>query len=324
MKAIACLAAALLVACGGNPPAPPAPLPTVLRGDPLRNDTRIGTYVSVPRGFSTSSYWIEGPDGLVLIDTQFLLSAAEDAVTQAEQLTGKKVVLAIVLHANPDKFNGTEVLQRRGVRVVTSEEVLGLIPAVHVKRTKWFYQRYKPDYPRETPKPESFGSATTTLDAGGIQVKVHVLGPGCSGAHVAVEFDGHLFVGDLVANRNHAWMELGLLDPWKARLEELLALKPTAVHPGRGASGGSELLTAQIAYLDRVRELAMAQKPTGTPDEAKIAAVEKALLAEYPDYGQPYFLKLGLPAVWSTLAAPTPAAPAEIQQAPTPEKAATP
>src|SRR3954454_20682508 len=70
-------------------------------------DPRVGTYVSSPWGFSTSSYWIEGPTGLVVIDTQFLPSAAEEMLAWAEQTTGKKVVLAIVLHPNPDKFNGT-------------------------------------------------------------------------------------------------------------------------------------------------------------------------------------------------------------------------
>lgn len=35
-------------------------------------DPRVGTYISSTWGFSTASYWIEGPTGLVLIDTQFL------------------------------------------------------------------------------------------------------------------------------------------------------------------------------------------------------------------------------------------------------------
>src|SRR5579884_751926 len=73
-------------------------------------DARVGRYVSSNWGFSTNSYWIEGPEGLVVVDTQFLPSAAAEMVSWAEQATGKKVVLAVVLHPNPDKFNGTEVL----------------------------------------------------------------------------------------------------------------------------------------------------------------------------------------------------------------------
>jgi glyoxylase-like metal-dependent hydrolase (beta-lactamase superfamily II) len=75
-----------------------------------RDDPAVGTYVSKPWGFNTSSYWIEGPKGLVVIDTQFLPSAAAEAVHWAEKLTSKKATHALVLHANPDKFNGTETL----------------------------------------------------------------------------------------------------------------------------------------------------------------------------------------------------------------------
>ena len=104
-------------------------------------DPRVGRYTSIPWGFSTASYWIEGPEGVVLIDTQFLPSAAEEALTIAEQVTGKKVVMAVVLHANPDKFNGTAVYQARGIDVVTSAQVLALIPGIHEKRTRAFYDR---------------------------------------------------------------------------------------------------------------------------------------------------------------------------------------
>jgi glyoxylase-like metal-dependent hydrolase (beta-lactamase superfamily II) len=304
MRRFSLCLAVLLAACAGAPPKPAAPQARIDRES--AGDPRIGTYVSVPRGFDTSSYWIEGPDGLVLIDTQFLPSATVELANEAERLTGKKIALAIVLHPNPDKFNGTATLQQRGVKVVTSAQVAALIPEVHKLRTKWFYQRYKPDYPRETPKPDVFGDATTTLEAAGLQLKAHVLGPGCSGAQVAVEFDGHLFVGDLVANHNHAWMELGLLDEWKARLNELKALHPKFVHPGRGATGGPELLDDQIAYLDRVRAIVSAAGPKGELDKPTQATLEKAVQDAFPGYGYPYFLKLGLPAVWKSLAA-TPA-----------------
>jgi glyoxylase-like metal-dependent hydrolase (beta-lactamase superfamily II) len=104
--------------------------------------------------------------GVVLIDTGFLSSGAVDLVERAERATGKKVVEAIVLHANPDKFNGTAVLQARGVRVVTSAPVAALIPAVHAKRVGWFGKRYAPDYPIEAATPDVFGDATTADRSG--------------------------------------------------------------------------------------------------------------------------------------------------------------
>lgn len=259
--------------------------------------------MSSPRGFETSSYFVEGPSGLVMIDTQFMPSATTEAVNWAEKATGKKVALAIVLHPNPDKFNGTATLQARGVKVVTAAQVLVEIPAVHELRTRWFYDRYKPDYPVEVPAPESFGTATTTLSAGGIEVVAHVMArPGCSPSHVVVTVGPHLFVGDLVSNGNHAWLELGLVDAWLARLDELDALVAqgaSQVHPGRGASGGPELIAKQREYLEFVAR-AVGQEIANDhawSDEVETRLV-KSVVDRYPGYGYAHFVELGIPAVW--------------------------
>lgn len=268
---------------------------------------QVGRYVSSAWGFSTVSYWIEGPQGVVLVDTQFLPSAAEELVEIAERQTGKPVVAALVLHANPDKFNGTATLEARGIEVLTSAQVLDKIPEIHQKRVAAFGERYAPDYPTALPQPKSFGDASTTLHRAGLDLRVHVLGPGCSGAHVALEWDGHLFVGDLVANDAHSWMELGLSDEWLARIDELQALGAEHVHPGRGASGGPELLGAQARYLRRVQALIEAEHAAlrqggHPPSEAEVdealARVRQTLAQEHPGYRYEVFLAIGLPAEW--------------------------
>ena len=109
-----------------------------------QGDPRVGQILSSDWSFETSSYWIEGPEGLVLIDTQFLPAAVRKGAFYAEQATGKKVKLAIVLHPNPDRFNGTAYLQGTlGVPVVTSEQVRELIPAVHDKWAPAVFEKYK-------------------------------------------------------------------------------------------------------------------------------------------------------------------------------------
>lgn len=276
---------------------------------------QVGRYVSSSWGFSTVSYWIEGDDGVVLIDTQFLPSATRELLAIAERETGKPVVAAIVLHANPDKFNGTATLQARGIEVLTSAQVIEKIPEIHAKRLAMFGERYAPDYPTELPRPASFGDADATLARAGLQLRLHVLGPGCSGAHVALSWEGHLFVGDLVASGAHSWLELGLSDQWLARIDELAALRPTHVHPGRGGSGGPELLVAQTEYLRRVQALVSSEHAAlteggHTPSEAEVeqalARVRATLEREHPQHGFAVFLKIGLPAEWRRVAASTP------------------
>ncbi len=296
-------AAAALAACSAGS-VPPRAAVTLAHADPLAHaDARVGTYVSSNWGFSTNTFWIEGPGGLVVIDTQFLPSAAEEMAEWAERVTGKRIVTAIVLHPNPDKFNGTAVLRARGVRVVTSEQVRRLVPAVHEKRLRSFYSRYAPDYPRDAPELDSFGSESTTISAAGLQLHAYVLGPGCSDAHVVIEWEGHVFVGDLVASQGHSWLELGRTDEWLKRIAELRALHPVHVHPGRGPSGGSELLDGQERYLRRVTELVAAEKPGGPPPPGAIERLKRSLVAEYPSYDYDVFLDIGLPAEWARQAA---------------------
>jgi glyoxylase-like metal-dependent hydrolase (beta-lactamase superfamily II) len=308
---LAALALAASIAGGCAAPPPPRPMPAApppaAAASPEEDeqvsrfpgDARVGVYVSIPWGFSTSSYWIEGPSGLIAIDTQFLPSAAEAMINAAEAMTGKKVKLAIVLHANPDKFNGTATFQRRGIRVVTSREVLDRIPAIHEKRLKAFYDRYQPDYPRELPRPEAFGDKTMEITEAGVTVKAYVLGPGCSEAHVVMEWDGHLFPGDLIANGTHSWLEIGRTDEWLRRIEEMKALKPRFIHPGRGLSGGPDLLDQEERYLRKVIELVAAEHPRLPPDKEAIGRAKKRIVEAYPDLDFPVFLNIGIPAEYA-------------------------
>lgn len=288
--------AAAMNGCGGTVSSKTATPEQKFEGKAMRlaADPRIGVYTSIPWGFRTASYWIEGPEGLILIDTQFLLSAATEAIDKAEAITGKKVALAIVLHPNPDKFNGTSVFQARGIRVVTSAQVLAKIPSVHAQRKNSFFERYKPDYPENQPTPESFGETDQELSGGGIKVKTHVLGTGCSAAHVVVEYEGHAFVGDLVGNGTHAWLEIGEVEQWLSRLSEISAFKPKFVHPGRGASGGADLLQWQTTYLQRVLQEVAQEKPSLPVTDEAVNRVKDRLTKAYPGLDYDVFLDAGL------------------------------
>jgi glyoxylase-like metal-dependent hydrolase (beta-lactamase superfamily II) len=257
-------------------------------------------WVSAPWSFSTTSYAIVAPEGLILVDTQFLPKETIQFVDDVERATGKKAVAAIVLHANPDKFNGTAALQERGVRVVTSEPVAALIPAVHKKRVKAFGARYAPDYPTAEPAPETFAvhTPTTEMKLAGTTVKLHAVGPGCSAAHLVLQHGDDVFAGDLVANGAHAWLEIGETLEWQKRIDEMRALQPRRVHPGRGLSGGLELLDAQRRYLDDVIAAVAAEHPSGEPSDEALGRAKAAIVAKYSALRFAVFLEIGLPAEW--------------------------
>lgn len=259
---------------------------------------KVGSYTSPPLSFSTVSYWIEGPQSSVLIDTQFLPKEGLEAMRKAERISRKKVTHAVVLHPNPDKFNGTYALQQNGVKVMTSAQVADLIPAVHRIRVEWFADDYKPDYPLKPANPSRFGDHTQDVEWSGLKIKLHVLGPGCSAAHVVAQVDDAVFVGDLINPDNHAWLELGLIDDWLQRLDEIRAMKPVRVFPGRGKPGGAELIDKQITYLRYVQQLVWLEHPSGLLDQMTQAKLADAIEQKYPALGFRIFMRSALAAVW--------------------------
>jgi glyoxylase-like metal-dependent hydrolase (beta-lactamase superfamily II) len=299
--ALFAFALAALAGCGGGPTRtfPQGAAITLAHADRWAHaDANVGVYTSSNWGFSTNTFWIEGPDGVVVVDTQFLPSAAEEMIDWVERATGKKIVLAVVLHPNPDKYDGTATLQAHGVKVVTSEQVKKLVPGVHEKRLKSFYARYAPDFPKDAPVIDSFGPTATDLTAAGLLLHAYVMGPGCSDAHVVLEWRGHLFTGDLVAAQSHSWLELGHTEEWIQRLGEMRAMHPLYVHPGRGPSGGPELIDGEEVYLRRVEAIVADAKPTLPVRPEAIAKVKRAVVAEFPSYDYDVFLDIGLPAEW--------------------------
>lgn len=263
----------------------------------------VGTYVSSDNGFLTSSYWIDGPQGVVVIDTQFLLSAAREVIARAEKASGKKVVAALVLHPNPDKFNGAAVFNKRGIPVYTSAQVLAKIPAVHELRKTWFYDRFKPDYPKDLPTILSFGDQSREWDIAGLKIKLHVMGKGCSDAHVVAEWEGHLFTGDLVTQGFHSWLELGYLNEWIDRISELEKLHAKFIHPGRGASGGPALLVSESDYLKKVLAIVRAAHQGHSANEPLTDELSEKIANQiesaYPKYRYPRFVENGIEEVWN-------------------------
>lgn len=305
----AALTAALVLGAGCASTPRPTPDASSRTPDPLRLNTHadraegVRVFTSIPWGFDTNTFWIEGPGGVVVIDTQFLPSQAAQALAHIERVTGKRVVLAVVLHPNPDKFNGAEVYRAHGARVISSAQVVAAIPAVAAQRRRAFQSRYAPDYPAADPVVEPFGDASTTLDVAGLSLRLHVLGRGCSEAHVVVTWNDHLFGGDLLVSQTHAWLELGHVDAWRERVRDMRAMSPRRVHPGRGPSGDVTLLDATDAYLARTEALVREGLALRLPVEQGVERARAGLVLAYPAHGYPVFL-FGLRRVWERLAAP--------------------
>lgn len=266
------------------------------------NDYQIGQYTSPAKGYSSNSYWIEGPEGVVLIDTQFLPSAALEAVSIAESVSGKSVVMAIVLDANPDRFNGVQILTRRGIRVVSAKLVTDQISEAHNKTWPVFHPRLSPDYPDQLVLPEVAWTETTDFSAAGLNFRAYVIRQGVSKSHLLIELDSHLFTGNLVVNKYHPWPG-GDTRQWLLRLDEIAQhIAPRVIYPGRGyPMQGDVLIKQQGQYLRDLQQAVARVYTGGEISELDKQDITQAMIKSYPHYGLDRFLRYLVPAEWKQL-----------------------
>jgi glyoxylase-like metal-dependent hydrolase (beta-lactamase superfamily II) len=297
-----------------------APAPSFAATDRPGAAAALHVHTSSPDGFLTNSVWIDDGREVTVVDTQFTPALAQAVVADIARRTRSPIRRVIVTHPNPDKFNGLSVFHRLGAESIASRATADRMPGVHAyKRYFWteIARAFTPDtYPAlEQPRTTFSGRMTVPLANGDSLTLFELATPGVSATQTAVRLDstGDLVVGDLVANRTHAWLE-GAVDGgrpvfdlagWKAALRELPALaagKPGArLHAGRGpALPVTDAVPAQLAYLDAADEAIRAEEQVLGGERAALAdptrqaphvrAIRERLVARFPSHSMPELL----------------------------------
>jgi glyoxylase-like metal-dependent hydrolase (beta-lactamase superfamily II) len=275
----------------------------------------VHTYRAAESGLYVNSYLVEGESGVVVVDTNLLVSDIEALRARLRAL--KKPLLAIlVTHAHPDHFNGVLGLVRdKEVPVYATAGVGRAIEEVaDAKRAQWS-PVYGAEWPAETYYPNSLLADGEQVRFGELSFTVHEVGPAESHAdsYLVLAADGSAtiaFTGDLAFHRTHSYTADGHTGAWLAALDVLdggLA-GIGALYPGHGDPAGPGLLADQRRYLLYYREL-IRRLSEGEPQLSVAAKSEltAALQAFLPDAPLTWMIELGADAVAAELAAQGPA-----------------
>jgi glyoxylase-like metal-dependent hydrolase (beta-lactamase superfamily II) len=276
-------------------------------------DLTIHTYTAAEGGLFVNSYLLETPAGVVVVDTNLLISDIA-ALTSRLAALHKPLLGVFITHAHPDHFNGAlELVRDREVPVHATSGVARVIREVaDAKRAQW-RPVYGAEWPTETYYPNTELADGQQVMVDGLGITASELGPGeshadsillvrpPSGAPLA-------FIGDLAFHRTHPYTADGHTGAWLATLdrltEELEEFGVRRLLPGHGAPTGLGLLAEQRRYLLFYREVVrrLADGAAKLSDAAK-GDLEATMRRFFPDAPLTWMIGLGADAVAAELAA---------------------
>jgi glyoxylase-like metal-dependent hydrolase (beta-lactamase superfamily II) len=270
----------------------------------------IHTYRAAEPGLCVNSYLVEGESGVVVVDTNLLVSDIEALRARLRAL--KKPLLAIlVTHPHPDHFNGIAgLVQDREVPVYAAASVGRVIEDIaEAKREQWT-PTYGPEWPAETYYPNSLLADRAEVRLGELAFTVRELGPAESHAdsYFLLSAGSHppvAFTGDLAFHGTHPYTADGHIAAWLAALDiladELAGL--STVYPGHGDPATPGVFAVQRRYLLYYREL-VRRLSGGKPrlSEAAKAELNAAMEAFLPAAPLTWMIGLGADAVAGELA----------------------
>lgn len=259
---------------------------------------------------TVNSYWIEGPDEILVFDTQQEIDLADRVVTAIEA-TGKPVTTIVISHYDPGHFGGiqaftnafpdAEILMTEGVAEQIGRDLSGYIERLR--------EAQGDDY-RAPPEPTRLITNREELMVSGVPVIVHVLEDteAETVTMLSIPSEQALLASDLVANRMHPDFADANIDSWPRALDRITRdFSGFTLYPGHGDPGPANLLAAnQTAYISFVRgQVERNILSDDVASEAEINAAITAIQSNYPGWesatGRPAQLRRNLEAIVAQL-----------------------
>jgi glyoxylase-like metal-dependent hydrolase (beta-lactamase superfamily II) len=277
--------------------------------------TQISRYTFTGPG-SVNTWWIETPNGLVVIDLQRDLPHAREALAAVKRV-GKPVLAVIVTHGHPDHYAGLGVFRAEWPQLVAYASSTTQDTIAHDRYGfNALLQQMAPGlFPKPVDVPDRVLADDETLTIDGLRLVTRKYGKGDANSMTVVYLpdSGDLFSGDLVLSGMHLFFHESASGDWLAGLERLARQFGAArrLHPGHGASGEpAALVAANRLYIETARRLAV-QAWRADPEPAKTqarAATIAALQREFPHHGNPVglpkFLELSTQGLFKEFASP--------------------
>jgi glyoxylase-like metal-dependent hydrolase (beta-lactamase superfamily II) len=261
---------------------------------------QIHNYTSSHPG-PVNSWFIETDNGVVIVDTQQMLSEAKNALDEIKRIN-KPILGVIITHPHPDHIGGTAVLLNgtSNVPVYSTQAVFDIIKndtGGFIALAKQFHGE---DYTDQVVLPNRIVKSGENITIDGITYEFEDIGPGEGGdmTLIYLPLQKILFTGDVVNYRMHPFLAEGRSSDWIKQIEHITENYSDAkvLFPGHGQSGSPwTLLDEQLDYINTFRSLVEQQQMQSTVEvggeerSAHITEVGKTRIKSelqrlYPNY----------------------------------------
>ena len=276
----ACLLAAVLAACASAPP-PAAPL-------------TLEVFTAPENSFGVTSVIVYGPTEAVLIDAQFRSADTERLADRIEAL-GRPLTAIFVTHPDTDHVVGLPVLHRRfpNARIYMTAAAMQVYRDTMGPVREQFARSPRPnDAPPLEPLATELPALALTVDGQALEIIPDLHGDNAvapTNSVVWIPSLRALLASDIAFQDVHAYLEDSTPEGragWRAALQRLEAMNPAIVVAGHkrdpARADSPEVLAETRAYLETFERRVQ--------ESADAAALEAAMLRDYPGLAYPLFL----------------------------------
>jgi glyoxylase-like metal-dependent hydrolase (beta-lactamase superfamily II) len=243
---------------------------------------KIHVYTAPADKFFVNSFLIETETGVILVDTQFLVSTAQELGARLDGL-GKPLAAIIITHPHPDHYNGLPVLMRdrAAVPVYANHATIRGIRATQAEKRAAWTPVFGEDYPAQDGLPGHALGADEILEIAGAQLRLIDIGPGecADNAIIHIPQADALIASDLVYSGAHPWLAEHRTSAWLRQLDDVQSRfgDVATIYAGHGRPGTADLFDVQRRYIEDFRKLVAGHaKDSSLPADAVEAIVKQA------------------------------------------------
>ena len=234
-----------------------------------------------------------GDDAVMVIDTQATPVMAQDVIRRIREVTDKPIKYVVLSHYHAVRVLGASAYKPE--HIIASEDTLGLIKergeqdkASEIGRFPRLFQAVESVPPGLTWPTLTF-SGKMTLWLGQLEVQLLQVGRGHTRGDTVVWLPAEqiLFSGDLVEFDATPYAGDAYFSDWPQTLDNIAAMKPLKLVPGRGAALENEAQVAAGLNGTRnfIADVFASVKASAAAGKSLNAAYAQAMVDVRPKYG---------------------------------------